>query len=181
MKYSVMFRVSVLIIVVWALYCFAGDLQAQKGYSVKEIDALTTACEMKYLYGTTNLTDGHAISRTYYESDMASVVAEMVKTYMVVGITSKNLYDEDNVDSLIAMQALTETKFVEPPYSRAIYELLELYDEYEKICFNDSSQIEIEIICDTYGGGCLVPHGHNFKWIHKEPTFKDFINFLRRK
>lgn len=76
-----------------------------RAYTVKEIDALRQAGEDRYLYGSTYTpppppghTGGlynHRMSRSYRESDKAATVEEMVRTYMLAGITAKDIIEAD--------------------------------------------------------------------------------------
>ena len=71
-----------------------------------------------------------------------------------------------------------------------IISLLDYYGEYETECYNDSTLQEVIIEnnfiyyhCGVLG--CAVDHGSPFKtesrWIHKQPTFQGFIEYLRKK
>ena len=67
---------------------------SERKYTVAEIDALRQVAEMRYLYGTTVWGDG--MSRCYMEADKTKAVEEMVRTYMMAGITAQDIIDSDN-------------------------------------------------------------------------------------
>lgn len=69
----------------------------KKCYSVKEIDELRVACERRWLYGTTRPSGGQGVSwsRSYEEEEMTSCVEELVRTYMIAGVTAEDIYKED--------------------------------------------------------------------------------------
>ena len=68
---------------------------------------------------------------------------------------------------------------------------LQLYDEYEQECYKDSTQTEHHITDGTpcYGTSrnwddftCITPgHYDEMTWVHKEPTFQGFMEFIRKK
>ena len=67
-----------------------------------------------------------------------------------------------------------------------IINILSLYDEYEKECYADSSQIVRHFgygVCYMMPGDKCITPGHYDKkvWIHREPTFQGFIEFSRKK
>lgn len=69
----------------------------ERAYTVREIDALRQACETRWLYGTTNLSGrgGGFCSRQYRSEEKDAGVEQMVRTYMVAGITADDIYAED--------------------------------------------------------------------------------------
>ena len=62
-----------------------------------------------------------------------------------------------------------------------IIRLLQFYDEYEKECYADSTQVGVLVFRymeeDDYGSGCEL---YETRRDHREPTLKGFIKFLRR-
>ena len=61
--------------------------------------------------------------------------------------------------------------------------LLGIYKAYEKECYNDSSLHKEYISYVSYNDGKPVGVGEPIRtyYIHREPTFKGFIEFLRKK
>lgn len=51
---------------------------------------------MRYLFGTTRQQQNGGMSRSYREDEKIKAVEEMVRTYMLAGLTAKDLYDADN-------------------------------------------------------------------------------------
>ena len=67
-----------------------------RAYTVAEIDALRSACEQRWLFGTTaSRGSGTFFSRSYRESEKDNGVEEMVRTYMIAGITAADIYAKD--------------------------------------------------------------------------------------
>ncbi len=66
-------------------------------YSLKEVDSLRSACELRVLFGTTNLPDG-GCSGVHYGNEVSVKTEEMVRTYILAGITAADLYSEDKND-----------------------------------------------------------------------------------
>ena len=62
-------------------------------------------------------------------------------------------------------------EWVYSPYSDTIHEFLELYKGYETQCYNDST---LGWLSDD--SGWAYEHG----WIHEDPTFTGFIEYLRK-
>ena len=56
---------------------------------------------------------------------------------------------------------------------------VDLLLEYETECYNDSTEVMTHE-CPDNVPGCLLYHTW-YKTIHKEPTFKDFLAWLRKK
>lgn len=70
----------------------------ERAYTVSEIDALRSACEQRYLWGTTysiTSASGSYASQSYKESDKIAAVEQMVRTYMLGGITAGDIHAED--------------------------------------------------------------------------------------
>ena len=65
---------------------------------------------------------------------------------------------------------ISTAEWIDPPYSVAIEEWLELYKEYETECRNDSTSG----IIVNYDNLDVVDG-----WIHKDPTLIGFIKYLR--
>lgn len=68
-----------------------------RAYTVKEIDDLRQACEMRFLWGTTNPTGEMYCSRQYKESEKILAVEELVRTYMTAGITAEDIQKQDEL------------------------------------------------------------------------------------
>lgn len=60
---------------------------------------------------------------------------------------------------------------------------------YETECYNDSTNIRVHKNEGEYKGWCFTYDGkecnaadhHKYIWIHKEPTFKDFVRWAAKK
>jgi len=52
--------------------------------------------------------------------------------------------------------------------------------EYEKECYADSTYYSGAIDCPDGIVGCGVLHWGNY-WTHKEPTFKGFVEYIKRR
>lgn len=68
--------------------------------------------------------------------------------------------------------------------------LIELYEKYEQECYNDSSQITHhnqngDDFCISFSGSIgysyCISEGHFDEkiWVHKQPTFEGFIEYLK--
>lgn len=68
---------------------------SERKYTVVDVDALRCACELRWLRGTTNLGSGIFCSRAYKERDKDCGVEEMVRTYMIAGVTAEQIYEAD--------------------------------------------------------------------------------------
>ena len=66
----------------------------QKKYTVKQIDDLRKTCENKWLYGTFKISNGQNWSRSYSQIEKDTGVEELVRTYMLAGITADELYKD---------------------------------------------------------------------------------------
>jgi len=64
-------------------------------YNVGEIDELRRACEMRWIYGTTNLALAPA-GGSYDPAEKAPAVEAMVRTHMMAGHTAQDLYRQDH-------------------------------------------------------------------------------------
>lgn len=88
---------------------------ASRKYTAREVDELRSVCETKWLYGTTYWeypTDTASIdsdgiffantrmSRAYREEEKVKAVEELVRTYMLAGITAKDIIEEDRRKAL---------------------------------------------------------------------------------
>lgn len=73
--------------------------EVSRRYTVREIDELRVACGERYLFGTTyfefDATGATSWSRTYREKEAVVAVEGMVRTYMLAGITAKQIWEED--------------------------------------------------------------------------------------
>ena len=67
----------------------------ERAYTVSEIDALRSACRDRVIWGTTNSDYMRGMSGSYREADMVKSAEEMVRTYMLAGITADQIYAED--------------------------------------------------------------------------------------
>lgn len=76
-----------------------------RAYTVHEIDALRSACEARYLYGTTRMSQGSQMSRVFRQDEKAKEVEEMARTYMLAGITAEDIYRADNPPSEVTTGA----------------------------------------------------------------------------
>lgn len=71
------------------------ETTSARRYSVKEIDELRAACERRWLFGTTASGNGIRIGRTFRESEKDKCVEELVRTYMLAGLTAEDIYETD--------------------------------------------------------------------------------------
>ena len=62
----------------------------ERAYTVREVDALRSACESKWLFGSYRWRSG--ASRPYKQEEKTSCVEEMVRTHMLAGHTAEDLY-----------------------------------------------------------------------------------------
>ena len=108
-----------------AFVLIAPSLSAQKvserRYTVKEIDELREVCDMRYVWGTTVLgfdpTGGIHHSRTYREIERVTAVEQMIRTYMMAGITAKQIREEDKrlaEERITFFNASLDTMYVAP-------------------------------------------------------------------
>lgn len=67
----------------------------QRAYTVREIDELRSACETKWLFGTTVIRANGSFSRAYGPGEKDKAVEELVRTYMLAGLTAQDIYDAD--------------------------------------------------------------------------------------
>lgn len=64
------------------------------------------------------------------------------------------------------------------------YRIAELLTEYEKDCYNDSTQVMVYVNPNTEKSDSsytLMAGWNELIWKHKEPTFADFIKWLKTK
>lgn len=70
-----------------------------RAYTVAEIDALRRACEIRFVWGTTKepvVGDGvFSYKGSYKEDEKFKAVEDMVRTYMIAGITADDIYKTD--------------------------------------------------------------------------------------
>jgi len=64
---------------------------SSRSYTVTEIDALRSACETKWLFGSFRTPEGFRVSRNYTGSEKDIGVEQLVRTYMVAGLTADDL------------------------------------------------------------------------------------------
>ena len=88
------FLMSVFMFVAVVPSLYGQEPVIERRYTVKEIDDLREVCERRYLYGTTSLVVPQ-MSRAYYENDKIKAVEELLRTYMMAGITAKQINEED--------------------------------------------------------------------------------------
>lgn len=67
----------------------------KRGYTVREIDELRSACEDRWLYGTTNITHS-MMGRSWVGAEKDKGVEEFVRTFMLAGIVAEDIYKEDS-------------------------------------------------------------------------------------
>lgn len=68
----------------------------ERAYTVKEIDALRAAAKERFMWGTTKCIQGSCFSRSFRPNEVAIGTEELVRTYMLAGITAQDIYDADN-------------------------------------------------------------------------------------
>lgn len=68
---------------------------AERAYTVKEIDALRRACEQRWLFGTTSHS-GSRTSGSYRQEEKDAGVEQLVRTYMLAGLTADDIYAADS-------------------------------------------------------------------------------------
>ena len=66
----------------------------ERRYTVGEIDNLRAACEMRFFYGTTAPRED--FSASYDPNEKNKAVEEMVRTYMLAGITADDIRKADD-------------------------------------------------------------------------------------
>jgi hypothetical protein len=64
-----------------------------KKYSVADIDGLRYVAKNIYLWGSANPVGSAGLSRQYKEEEMARVVEEQVRTYMLAGLTAADFIE----------------------------------------------------------------------------------------
>ena len=65
---------------------------------------------------------------------------------------------------------------------------LKLLIEYEKFCYNDSTEIDVyvdpnvktEVAPGIYSTTLMMGHFEK-KWVHRQPTVADFVQWVRKK
>lgn len=67
----------------------------ERAYTVREIDDLRAACRSRWLWGTTNPARMVGCSRSYRAEEEAVAVEQLVRTYMLAGITAADIRAED--------------------------------------------------------------------------------------
>lgn len=68
---------------------------SERAYTVSELDALRSAVEYKWLFGSytpQRHESGITFGRSYKESEKAACVEELVRTHMMAGHTAEDLY-----------------------------------------------------------------------------------------
>lgn len=81
---------------------------SERAYTVREIDELRSACESRWLFGTTaSLGDGWHHSRSYRSEEKDKGVEELVRTYMLAGIVAEDIYAEDRGDAALTTSPST--------------------------------------------------------------------------
>lgn len=69
---------------------------SERKYSVSEINALRSAAETLLLWGTLNQSARNGqMSRGFRPEEKATAVEEMVRTYMMAGVTADDLYADE--------------------------------------------------------------------------------------
>lgn len=72
------------------------ELRKERSYTVKEIDELREVCRLRWNYGSTNrdrMGRGRSTIMGSGEEDIG--VEQLVRTYMLGGITAEDIYKED--------------------------------------------------------------------------------------
>lgn len=84
------------------------DEMSERKYTISEIDALRNACEMRFLYGTTDLSNfpRQWVSNSYREEVKVKAVEEMVRTYMAGGIVASDIREEDTKRAVAHREAV---------------------------------------------------------------------------
>jgi hypothetical protein len=67
----------------------------ERAYTVSEIDELRRACEMRWLFGTTNHNTQSGMSKSYREEEKSACVENLVRTYMMAGKIAEDIYAAD--------------------------------------------------------------------------------------
>lgn len=70
-----------------------------RAYTVHEINALRQACENKWLFGTACIPPRPCTSRAFREEEKTRCVEELVRTYMIAGLTAGDLLKADSSSS----------------------------------------------------------------------------------
>lgn len=65
----------------------------ERAYTVAEIDALRSVCKMRWLFGTTE--PGNSFSRSYKAEELDHGVEQLVRTYMLAGLTAGDILEQD--------------------------------------------------------------------------------------
>ena len=66
-----------------------------RAYTVAELDALRSAVERRWLFGTTAPLNTACFSRSYNEADKYAAVEQLVRTHMLAGHTAEDIYAAD--------------------------------------------------------------------------------------
>lgn len=67
----------------------------ERAYTVREIDALRSACRDKVLWGSYSGPDGDVVSQIFGRGEVESRAEEMVRTFMLAGLTARDLLASD--------------------------------------------------------------------------------------
>ena len=65
-----------------------------RGYTLSEIDDLRELCRMKVIWGDFVPTNRNRTSASYREADVVVQAEEMLRTYMMAGITADDIRKE---------------------------------------------------------------------------------------
>ena len=68
---------------------------SERKYTVHEIDELRAVCERRWLFGSAYLSANTGCSRSYKSSEKDIGVEQLVRTYMLSGITAQDIYETD--------------------------------------------------------------------------------------
>ncbi len=71
-----------------------------RAYTVHEIDALRLTVESKWLFGSYTPSNTQ-FSRHYREAEKTQCVEELVRTYMLAGLTAEDLIASENSSSTV--------------------------------------------------------------------------------
>jgi len=79
-------------------------------------------------------------------------------------------------------------QYADERYNDSTYERVHIYPN-ESVFINStdtttsphSTLSTISDMCYSYGDGCVNPDHYKYKWFHKQPTFPDFVQWIRKK
>ena len=120
-----------------------------------------------------------------YSQENGLVFSKDITELTIAPISLDSLFKDDNIYSL-NYNGITIPKYPSPD-EMFIVKFLMYYDEYEQICFNDSTEI-IGLVptSDTIYIGpssSVSQKYYEYKKLynHKQPTFEGFMEYLKNK